>query len=113
MNTGVYGTVRASDVNPVYDVEIFYYYRPTRGSESTEFLGGYKTLDPSSCLMKANSDELNWLSSWTWKSYGLTYKKILSMNDSVKPEISTMTKCLLVIIHLLSFSVSLCCLSAP
>ena len=64
MNTGVYGTVRASDVNPVYDVEIFYYYRPTRGSESTEFLGGYKTLDPSSCLMKANSEDGNTIVGW-------------------------------------------------
>lgn len=44
-------------------------------------------------LMKVNSDEVNWLSSWTWKSYGLTYKKMLSMSDSVRPEISTMTKC--------------------
>ena len=37
MANGTYGTRKPADVNINEDVEVFYYYRPTRGSESADF----------------------------------------------------------------------------
>lgn len=44
--SGIYGTVRPADITPSNDVEMFYYYRPTRSTTSDEF-SGFKTLDSS------------------------------------------------------------------
>ena len=57
MNTGVYGTVRAANINPGQDVEIFYYYKPTRGTDSVDFLNGYKQLDAETCLVQAKFND--------------------------------------------------------
>lgn len=43
--SGVYGTIRPANVNPETDVEIFYYYRPTRSTMSDNFANGFKKLD--------------------------------------------------------------------
>jgi len=44
--SGTYGTIRPANIDVSKDVEMFYYYRPTRGSESQDF-NGYKPLDSS------------------------------------------------------------------
>lgn len=43
--SGVYGTIRPANVNPETDVEIFYYYRPTRSTMSDNFASGFKKLE--------------------------------------------------------------------
>ena len=50
--SGVYGTVRPSNINILQDVEIFYHYRPTRSADSDDNSPYYLPLD-SSCLVKA------------------------------------------------------------
>lgn len=56
MNTnGLYGTVRPA-VLDTNDVEIFYYYRPTRGVESEEFGDNFKQLDASECLVPVSGE---------------------------------------------------------
>lgn len=42
---GLYGTVRGSNLNIGADVEMFYHYRPTRGSDDENFSNGFKKLD--------------------------------------------------------------------
>lgn len=51
---GVYGTVRAANIDPSMDVDILYYYRPTRSTTSDEF-PTFKTLD-SSYLVKSEGE---------------------------------------------------------
>lgn len=53
MSSGVFGTVRPAKLNPSRDVEILYYYTPSRGETSTTF-NGYKKLDASECLVPSN-----------------------------------------------------------
>ena len=55
MSSGVFGTVRPAKLNPSRDVEIFYYYAPSRGETSNAF-NGYKRLDASECLVPSNVD---------------------------------------------------------
>lgn len=52
MANGTYGTRRPANITPD-DVEIFYYYRPSRSSDSPDF-ASFKRLDSSSCLMPSN-----------------------------------------------------------
>ena len=55
--SGVYGTVRPANVNPLRDVEMYYFYRPSRGTSDDEF-GEFKKLD-SSCLVKSTCNGEN------------------------------------------------------
>lgn len=52
MSSGIFGTVRPANITPHLDVEMLYYYRPTRSRTDATF-DGYKTLDPSECLKKS------------------------------------------------------------
>lgn len=56
MSTGVFGTIRPAYINPSIDVEMYYYYRPSRGMTDKSF-NGYKTLDPSECLSYCVSND--------------------------------------------------------
>lgn len=56
MSSGVFGTVRPAKLNPSRDVEILYYYTPSRGETSNAF-NGYKRLDASECLVPSNIDD--------------------------------------------------------
>ena len=51
---GLYGTVRSSNINVDTDVEIFYFYRPTRSSDPDD-MTGFKPLDPN-CLVPSHYD---------------------------------------------------------
>ena len=53
--SGVYGTIRPANVEPSKDVEIYYYYRPTRSTSSDEFNLGFKELD-SGYLVQSNME---------------------------------------------------------
>ena len=53
---GVYGTVRPANINPQSDVEIFYHYRPTRGTLDDNFGEAFKLGDASSWLVKASGE---------------------------------------------------------
>ena len=56
MNTnGLYGTVRPAVLNPE-DVEIFYFYRPSRGTESEDFGDNFKKLDAEECLVPVSGE---------------------------------------------------------
>lgn len=50
---GVYGTVRPANIDPLTDVEIYYHYRPTRGTLDDKFGEEFQAL-PSSCLVKSS-----------------------------------------------------------
>lgn len=50
--SGVYGTVRPANINIETDVDIYYFYRPTRGTNDDNF-SGFKALDKS-VLTKSN-----------------------------------------------------------
>jgi hypothetical protein len=52
MSSGIFGTVKPANITPHLDVEILYYYRPTRSRTDASF-DGYKALDPSECLKKS------------------------------------------------------------
>lgn len=56
MSSGVFGTVRPAKLNPSRDVEILYYYAPSRGETSALF-NGYKRLDAGECLVPANEHD--------------------------------------------------------
>lgn len=45
-NNGTYGTKKPALITQD-DVDIFYYYRPSRATDSPDFEGGFKQLDPS------------------------------------------------------------------
>jgi hypothetical protein len=67
MSAGVFGTVRPAKLNPSRDVEILYYYTPSRGETSSDF-NGYKRLDASECLIPVNEhDNENALISGLYK----------------------------------------------
>ena len=53
MSSGVFGTVRPAKLNPSRDVEILYYYAPSRGETSKSF-NGFKSLSASECLVPSN-----------------------------------------------------------
>ena len=50
---GVYGTVRAANVNPLTDVKMYYHYRPTRGTLDDVFGEDFVELD-NTCLVKSS-----------------------------------------------------------
>lgn len=56
MSSGIFGTIRPAKIIPHLDVEMFYYYRPTRSRNDVEF-DGYKPLDPSECLKRSVTTE--------------------------------------------------------
>ncbi len=53
MSSGVFGTVRPAKLDPSRDVEILYYYAPSRGETSSEF-NGYVRLNATECLVPSN-----------------------------------------------------------
>lgn len=54
--SGLYGTIRPSNIDINTDVEMFYHYRPTRGSDDEDFYSGFKKLDNVN-LVKAKLGE--------------------------------------------------------
>lgn len=50
MSNGLFGTIRPANIDISNDVEILYFYRPTRGTSSDDF-EGYKPLNPTDCLV--------------------------------------------------------------
>lgn len=56
MSTGVFGSVRPANINTSLDVDMYYYYRPSRGETDTDFKG-YKKLNPSECIAPCVTDE--------------------------------------------------------
>lgn len=56
MSSGVFGTVRPANITPSRDVEILYYYTPSRGETSNSF-NGYKKLNAGECLVAANEQD--------------------------------------------------------
>ena len=58
-NNGTYGTKKPAFITQ-NDVDIFYYYRPTRSTDSDDFANGFKLLDPS--LLTNSTYEVNGIS---------------------------------------------------
>ena len=56
MSTGVFGSIRPADINPTLDVDMYYFYRPSRG-ETDDTIKGYKKLNPSECLSYCVTDD--------------------------------------------------------
>ena len=54
----LYGTVRPSNININNDVEMFYYYRPTRGSDDENFSNGFKKLDNINLVQSKSEDDV-------------------------------------------------------
>ena len=52
---GVYGTVRPANINPLTDVEIYYHYRPTRGTLDEGFGESFKKVEGETWLVNASS----------------------------------------------------------
>ena len=50
MANNVYGTVRQAIFNPAQDVDIYYFYKPTRSSIDPTFTGFKKIEDPTTML---------------------------------------------------------------
>ena len=50
MANNTYGTVKQALFNPALDADIYYYYKPTRSSESNSF-GGFKKIDDVSQIL--------------------------------------------------------------
>lgn len=55
---GLYGTVRPSNIEINNDVEMFYYYRPTRGTDDENFSNGFKTLDNVNLVQSKSEDDI-------------------------------------------------------
>lgn len=55
----LYGTIRPANIDIVNDVEMFYYYRPTRSTESLEFSGGFKVLDNTNLVKQYKEDDVS------------------------------------------------------
>lgn len=55
MANGVFGSVRPANIDPSVDVDMYYYYRPSRG-ETDENFKGFKKLNPGDCLSKSVDD---------------------------------------------------------
>lgn len=60
MGNNTYGTVRQAFFNPSKDVDIFYYYKPSRSSSDTAFNGFRKIENPSRILEYANVEQSNY-----------------------------------------------------
>lgn len=58
MSTGIFGSVRPANIDVYNDVDLYYYYRPTRGETSKNFKG-FKKLDASECLIPSTIDDDN------------------------------------------------------
>lgn len=56
MSNGLFGTIKPANISINTDVEIFYYYRPTRGTSSVDF-DGYKPLNASECLVSSIKED--------------------------------------------------------
>lgn len=56
MSSGIFGSVRPANINPSEDVEMVYYYKPTRG-ETDDSFNGYKKLNPNECLVPSVYDD--------------------------------------------------------
>ena len=59
---GVYGTVRPANINPLTDVDIFYNYKPTRGTYDKQYNDGFKKVlasDTGSWLVRASGETDN------------------------------------------------------
>lgn len=52
----LYGTVRPSNVDIDNDIEMFYYYRPTRGTDDESFSDGFKVLDNFNLVQSKSSE---------------------------------------------------------
>lgn len=52
--SGVYGTIRAANIDPLKDVEIYYFYRPSRGTTDDDFTS-FKKLN-SDLLVKSQDE---------------------------------------------------------
>ena len=59
MANGTYGIKKAAIISPKDDADIFYHYRPTRGSDSPLYNGFRKVEDPSSMLYPCVSNDDN------------------------------------------------------
>nr|DAE38470.1 MAG TPA: hypothetical protein [Caudoviricetes sp.] len=55
MANGVFGSVRPANIDPSVDVDMYYYYRPSRG-ETDENFKGFKKLNSGDCLTKSVDD---------------------------------------------------------
>lgn len=56
MANGVFGSVRPANIDPSVDVDMYYYYRPSRG-ETDENFKGFKKLNSGDCLKSVNDTE--------------------------------------------------------
>lgn len=56
MATGIFGSIRGANLDISRDVDMFYYYRPTRSTEDDNFRY-FKPLNASECLIKVKNDE--------------------------------------------------------
>lgn len=54
-NNGTYGIKKPAFIT-ANDVDIYYYYRPTRSTDSTDFTGGFKKID-STLLTSVNAED--------------------------------------------------------
>lgn len=59
MANNVYGTVRQAIFNPAQDVDIYYFYKPTRSSMDPTFTGFKKIEDPTTMLETTRVDEVS------------------------------------------------------
>lgn len=55
MATGIFGSIRGASIDISRDVEMYYYYRPTRSTEDDDFKY-FKTLSASECLTKVKNE---------------------------------------------------------
>lgn len=58
MATGVFGSIRGANIDISRDVDILYYYRPTRSTEDENFTT-FKALSASECLATMKDEEGN------------------------------------------------------
>lgn len=56
MSSGVFGSIRPAKIDTASDVEILYYYRPSRGEIADDFEGFKSDIDPEECLVQSNMD---------------------------------------------------------
>lgn len=57
MSSGVFGSIRPASITPSRDVDMLYFYRPTRSTEDDEFKDGYKQLNPTDCLIPCYTED--------------------------------------------------------
>jgi len=56
MNSGLYGTIRPAIIDVNNDVDIYYHYRPTRGTDSEDYSGFKQVTNPSSWLEQSTTE---------------------------------------------------------